>query len=95
MASGQTQGPDTLRSRSAYVASLTKLHAAAERLIQAKGTSKEALELYEKFKKTFVKYIEAHDLALEQSAHPEESLIPSHQTNVKRHIAMLCSIKIN
>ena len=85
MASGQTQGPDTLRSRSAYVASLTKLYAAAERLIQAKGTSKEALELYEKFKKTFVKYIEAHDLALEQSAHPEESLIPSHQTNVKRH----------
>ena len=85
MASQQAQGPDPLRSRSAFIGGLTKLYNEIDHMIKGTASLAEAQSAQKALTFRYSKYIESHDLALAASTGPHDPICLSHNTESKRY----------
>ena len=85
MASQQAQGPDPLRSRSAFIGGLTKLYNEIDHMITGTASLAEAQSAQKALKFRYSKYLESHDLALAASTDPHDPIVLSHNTESKRY----------
>ena len=68
------------------MSALSKLYSKIQRHIETEGTTEEALELQEKLRDRYAKYLEGHEEALVQLPEREVSLNLSHMEVDKRHL---------
>ena len=74
------------RRRAGLLSALSKLYSKIQRHIETEGTTEEALELQEKLRDRYAKYLERHEEALVQLPEREVSLNLSHMEVDKRHL---------
>ena len=72
--------------RAGFLSALSKLYSKIRRHIESKGTTDEALELQEKLRERYARYLECHEETLVGVPEREGSLNASHVDVDQRHL---------
>ena len=81
--------PNPARRRAGLLSALSRQYNDAHRLMNQGASSEEINQLKTKLDEQYEKYLESHDLTLEEQPEREPFLVNSHDLNVQRHLRIV------